>query len=346
MNAPIGIFTSTPDGRYISANPALARIYGYDSPEDMIESVKDIAAQIYTEPSDREEFMRLLREKGEVWNYECKLRRKGGSIIWTSRNVREVRDSSGKNIHYQGFVTEITGHRQAEEALQKTMSMFERTSRMARIGGWGKNLLTGEDEWSDVTREIHEVGPHFCPTMENSVNFYKQGESRQKIMDVVTKCVETGEPYDVELEFITARGNELWIRTMGQAEFQDGRCVRLFGTFQDITERKQAENALRESEELYRTLVDNLPIAIYRNTPGPDGHFLMANPAFLEIFDIDSEEEVLKKRVTDLYVNPEERKRFSDKVHEKGRITGYKLKLKKIDGTPIWCSVTAYLNAP
>jgi len=96
----------------------------------------------------------------------------------------------GSIIHYQGFVADITRPRQTEEALQKTMSMFERTSRMARIGWWGKNLLIGEDEWSDVTREIHEVGPDYVPSMQTALNFYKEGESRQKIIDVVTHCIK------------------------------------------------------------------------------------------------------------------------------------------------------------
>ena len=124
---------------------------------------------------------------------------------------------------------------------------------------------------------------------------------------------------------------------------RDGSFLYFVGVSRDITERKLAEQKLAESEKRYRTLVENLPIAIYRNTPGPDGYFLMANPAFLEIFGIDAEEDVLKMRVTDFYVDPEERKVFSDKLIQMGRLTGYELKLKRADGTPIWCSVTAFV---
>ena len=104
MNAPIGVFTSTPEGRFISANQAFAGMLGYDSPEELIKSVTDIAEQLYVDPADREKITRLLGKKGRVSNHEVRLRRKDGSIIWTSRSVRAVREETGRIIHYQGFV--------------------------------------------------------------------------------------------------------------------------------------------------------------------------------------------------------------------------------------------------
>jgi PAS domain S-box-containing protein len=106
-------------------------------------------------------------------------------------------------------------------------------------------------------------------------------------------------------------------------------------------QRRQVGEALRESEEGHRTLVENVPIGVYRNTPGANGRFLMANPAFLHIFGFDSPEELEDVRVSDLYVEPEERKVFSDNLLAHGSVTGVELHLKRKDGTPIWVSVTA-----
>ncbi|MFO7877140.1 MAG: PAS domain-containing protein [Desulfovermiculus sp.] len=83
-NAPIGIYISTPEGRFISVNPAMALLFGYDSPNDMIESITDIAEEYYIDPSDREEFVRQMLEQGQVVNHECQVRRRDGAIIWVS----------------------------------------------------------------------------------------------------------------------------------------------------------------------------------------------------------------------------------------------------------------------
>ncbi len=101
-HAPIGIFTSTPEGRYLSVNQAQARMHGYSSPEKMIASITDISTQVYADPTDRKEFIQLLKEQGEVVNHECRFRRKDGTIFWGARNARAVRDEDGRVVAYQG----------------------------------------------------------------------------------------------------------------------------------------------------------------------------------------------------------------------------------------------------
>lgn len=110
---------------------------------------------------------------------------------------------------------------------------------------------------------------------------------------------------------------------------------------QEMTERKKTEEAFRESEERYRTLVQNVPVAVYRTIPGPKGKYLMANPTWFKIFGFDSEEELKEIAVADVYMNPEERKAFSDNLLAKGSVEGVELALRKKDGTPFWGSVTA-----
>ena len=107
-----------------------------------------------------------------------------------------------------------------------------------------------------------------------------------------------------------------------------------------LLQRKQAEESLKESEERYRTLVENVPVAVYRTTPGPEGKFLMANPAFLKMFGFDSEEELKEITAADVYMNPEERKAFSDHLLAQGGVIGLERHLKKKDGTPFWGSAT------
>ena len=119
-----GIFRTTPDGHYSLANVALARIYGYDSPAELMASIKDIARKLYVEPGRREEFVRLMQEHDTLSGFESKIYRKDGTIIWISENCRAVRDAEGKLLYYEGTVEDITQRRQTEEALRGSESLY------------------------------------------------------------------------------------------------------------------------------------------------------------------------------------------------------------------------------
>ncbi|HKH09983.1 MAG TPA: PAS domain S-box protein [Rubrobacter sp.] len=116
-NAVEGIFQTTADGRFLAANPALARMYGYASPEDLIERVTSIGEQIYADAGRRDEFGRLIQREGFVQDFEMRVRRGDGKTAWTSVNARAVRDEEGRIVGYEGFVKDITEQKQAEEAL-------------------------------------------------------------------------------------------------------------------------------------------------------------------------------------------------------------------------------------
>ncbi|MEG4810539.1 PAS domain-containing sensor histidine kinase [Microcoleus sp. F8-D3] len=117
-NAGEGIFQSTPDGRYITANPALARIYGCDSPEEVTAKFTDIERQLYVDPARRNEFLRAIEESGTVSDFESKIYRSDGSIVWISEKARAVRDSTGSLLYYEGLIEDITQRKQAQESLR------------------------------------------------------------------------------------------------------------------------------------------------------------------------------------------------------------------------------------
>lgn len=114
-NAREGIFQSTPEGQYLVANPALARMHGYESPEALIAGCKDISHQIYADPLRREEFKLLLETAGLVKDFEMKTRRKDGSNLWVSVNARAVRDAEGMLLYYEGTTQDITDRKRAQE---------------------------------------------------------------------------------------------------------------------------------------------------------------------------------------------------------------------------------------
>ena len=117
-NAGEGIFQSTPDGRYITANPALARIYGCDSAQEVTAKFTDIERQLYVDPARRKEFLRSIEESNTVSDFESQIYRSDGSIVWISEKARAVRDSSGSVLYYEGLIEDITQRKQAQESLR------------------------------------------------------------------------------------------------------------------------------------------------------------------------------------------------------------------------------------
>ncbi|HIK11250.1 MAG TPA: PAS domain S-box protein [Oscillatoriaceae cyanobacterium M33_DOE_052] len=117
-NAIEGIFQTTPEGQFISVNPALAKLCGYDSPAEIITSIQNIATQIYVEPHRRAEFIKIIESRHAVFNFESLIYRKNGTTIWISENARAVRDATGKILYYEGTVSDITMRKLVQEALQ------------------------------------------------------------------------------------------------------------------------------------------------------------------------------------------------------------------------------------
>ena len=130
--APLGIFQSTTKGRYISANAEMARIYGYDSPEDLLQNVHDIGGQLYADPADRVRLLRLLEFQDVVDGFEVLRRRKDGRLRWISLSIRAVRDASGRTVSYDGFVTDITDRRKDAEQMRREGSINRALADVAR----------------------------------------------------------------------------------------------------------------------------------------------------------------------------------------------------------------------
>jgi PAS domain S-box-containing protein len=128
-NSIEGIFQTAPDGHYLSANPALARIYGYNSPGELVTALGDIERQLYIEPSRRAEFIRLVQRDGSVADFESQVWRKDGQAIWISETARAVRGPDGEVLYYEGTVQDITERKRAHEALE--IRVRERTADLA-----------------------------------------------------------------------------------------------------------------------------------------------------------------------------------------------------------------------
>ena len=133
-NAVEGIFQSTEDGRYLSVNPALAKMYGYGSPEEFIASITDIEKQLYVNPWERLIFKELLEKNGIIERFEIQVYKKNRSKFWISFNARAVKDSNGLILYYEGTVEDITSRKQAEEEKMRLEAQLRQSQRMEAIG--------------------------------------------------------------------------------------------------------------------------------------------------------------------------------------------------------------------
>lgn len=133
-NAQEGIYQSTPDGRYLMVNPALARMYGYQRPEEMLNQVSDITNQIYVDATFRDRFKQEIEQHGFVHGLEYQVRRRDGTVLWISESARAVRHPSGKTLYYEGFIVNITARKEAEAERSRLEKQMLRAQKMDAIG--------------------------------------------------------------------------------------------------------------------------------------------------------------------------------------------------------------------
>lgn len=185
------------------------------------------------------------------------------------RDAALMREAESARIQAEAAAT-------LEKKLLASESFLDRSGRAAGVGGWEVNLLTNEIKWSDETCRIHEVAPGYRPTMQEALEYYAP-EARAVIMEAIDRGIRQARDWDLELPFITARGRHIWVRSVGNVEFEDGVAVRVVGAFQDVTMRRRAVNALEASDRRFRKLFQySLGLICTHDT---SGILLSINPA-------------------------------------------------------------------
>ena len=207
----------------------------------------------------RENFERHCADPSYPYDQIVRYQHKEGHTVWIRCRGIAIRDENGKPIRMLGAHTDVTAMKEqemlrvaqekAQIAFQKQALLLDELEQTANIGTWEVDLVSKSVYWSEQTKRIHEVPDDYAPNLETGINFYKQGESRERIKRAVEEGIQYGKSWELELELVTAKGRDIWVRAHGNPFFVDGKCVRLFGVFQDISKQKFTEAALKESRE-------------------------------------------------------------------------------------------------
>ena len=166
-------------------------------------------------------------------------------------------DRSGNLDGYLYMGRDITQLKELEAQSERHQKTLEATSKIARLGGWEFDIVNNEIFWSDEVYRIHEVPLHEKVLIEDAINYYAP-EAQPIITNAINLAVEEGTPWDLQLPFITAKNNSIWVRAIGFAEHIDGQAVRLKGTFQDITAIKDAEHRATEASKAKSQFLANM----------------------------------------------------------------------------------------
>ncbi|GBF41131.1 two component response regulator sensor histidine kinase/response regulator subunits [Leptospira ellinghausenii] len=257
----IGMDISNPHGEMIEVNPIFCEWLGYQA-----EELKEKTLSEFTHPDDLELELAYLEKlnRGLIPSFQIKKRylTKDNQTIWAILNKSIIRDHLGNPIYYLAQILNITDSIQSEMELRSISRLLDQMANLAKIGGWDLDLKTNQANWTNVTKRIHEVSDDYIPSVETGLQFYHSEESRNKITNAVQELLETGKEYDLELEMVTAKGNQTWVRTIGRAEYEDNRVVKIYGIIQDINERKKWEMALASQAAILWSFVEHAPAAV------------------------------------------------------------------------------------
>ena len=234
-----------------SFSPRCAAILGYDPDKLARITVEEWRAMIH--PPDLEQAQAALARYFDgtdpAYDVDLRMYSSDGGDVWVRcYGLIADRTDDGAPVRMIGTHLEIEQAKVSEEERRRSLGMLDRMGQIAGVGGWEVDLKSNSILWTKETRRIHGVDDNYTPDLASGINFYAP-DARETISAAVERGMTSGEPWDLELPFIRQNGSRIWVRAMGEVEFEDGQPVRLIGAFQDITQRVKTQNEMLAAQE-------------------------------------------------------------------------------------------------
>lgn len=331
----LGVFVTSPEGkgRMLEANRAMVSMCGFNSMEELLASPVENGFQ---SPEDRQNLLLELREKGFVKNLELYMKRQDGTPAWASVTLTAECDSAGNIKKVSGVLDDITQRKTAELALQSSEERY-------------RAVVESFDGYVYVCSQDYEIEFMNRPLIVRT-GFDGVGQKCYKVLHnlesicpwCVNEKVFKGETIRWELQ--SPKDNK-WFFVINTPIYHPDGSMSKQAMIIDITDRKEMEQALQESEEKYRTFVNNINLGVFMSTIDHPGRFLQVNQAMLDICGFGTKEEMLKTNVAQWYHDLGDRTEILHALKEKGFVKGKEVRLRKQDGTIVWGAMTLSLQS-
>jgi PAS domain S-box-containing protein len=249
-NAGEGIFRRTTDGKFITANPAMAEILGYQSAEELMSEVNEVASRLYVDPNRQIEWERRLHEDERLVGFESQYRRKDGSFVWLSESARAVRNEQGAILYFEGIAEDVTERKRAEYELSESEERYRELVENARDIIYQHDL---EGHYTSINKAGQQLtGYSLAEALELNLRDTVAPEYLEKAREMLRLKLAGEIVTAYELELLTKDGDRIPVEANTRLVYQNSVPVGVQGIARDITERKRLEQALRESEEQLR----------------------------------------------------------------------------------------------
>ncbi|MGI1680105.1 MAG: response regulator [Cellvibrionaceae bacterium] len=243
--SPLGIaLNDFETGAFLEANDALIAPSLYSKNEFFELGYWDVTPQSYEEQEKQQ--IESLKKTGRYGPYEKEYMRKNGERYPVLLNGILVTDSRGKKFIWS-IIEDISKRKAVEKQILMQKDMLKDMSSQALIGAWEYKPGEAYADWSMMTKNICGLPDDYNPKVEDCITIYRPGDDRSQMQKTISQCQIDGLPWRKEVRIITRNDKELWVAVTGQAEFEDGKCSRMFGSFQNIDENKKIELALQKA---------------------------------------------------------------------------------------------------
>jgi diguanylate cyclase (GGDEF)-like protein/PAS domain S-box-containing protein len=336
-----GIFQTSPEGKLLTANPALATMLGYESAEELVTIAEDVVEVIWAVPEQRSDFLRQLEVSGASVGFECQLKHKGGGNIWASLNARRVCGSDGQLLNYEGFLIDITERKRMELAQREDLDLLRETQLVGALGSYVLDVATGMWTSSEALDKFFGIGKDYVRSVAGWAALIHPDDRAMMTAYFTDEVLSRGRTFDKEYRIVRQTdGAEFWVHGMGRLDFDaHGKPLKMRGIIKDITERKQAEMQLRDSEERYRSTFEQAAVGIVHASF--EGKILRSNPHFAEMVGYSAEELIgLEVQQITLPEDGPASKDALERVLREGVPVSIEKRYLRKDGSPTWVKLT------
>jgi diguanylate cyclase (GGDEF)-like protein/PAS domain S-box-containing protein len=337
LAASEGIYRSLPGGGFLDVNPAMARILGFDTPQQLLRELGRDAARYYVDAQHAQRVHQLLIDGGRLERERAQVHRRDGSVIWVSENARAIRDASGRTLVFEGSLVDITAQVEAEQALRQSRALYQVLVENSRDGVFliqrGRILFANEAMASILGYEVGEL----------------TGSEYMALVDPEDRDAQAGRRADrergsrdlqvYELQLRRKDGSRILCEVRADAVEYQGDIAST-GTLRDVTEERQRQRDIAQAERRYRELFENSPAGLFRTSLA--GKVLEVNRMLAQILGYDSADQ-LKAAVSDIaeiHAEPSEHQALVQRASREGGFNHYETRARTRDGRQKWVSAS------